>query len=194
MASLRKRYQTQAGAESKDGPPVLSPPPGGAAKLPDPVETRPVEPMAESSPADEAARTALRARLAEMEQAEKLARQQLQQAEEPQTQQPQQPAVPARVQEWLNRHPQYMDPADAIAQAEVYTATLKCSRDGKDWNDDDFIPHLERHLGLAPSGNGHDKPPPQPVNHAPARRDSAPQRQQAPQRMARHSRANAVEA
>jgi len=164
MASLRKKYQPQFGSSSKDdGPPVLSPPQGGAARPPDPVaDAKPPEPMVESDPVRTAEQSALKARLAEMERAEQIARQPQQQPQHASEPQQQQPALPAHVQDWLSRHPQYTDPNDQIAQAEIYTATLKCSRDGKDWNDDDFIPHLERHLGLAPSGNGHveSKPPP----------------------------------
>src|SRR5262249_9966373 len=48
----------------------------------------------------------------------------------------------------------------------------------------DFIPHLERHLGIRQAqANGHaeSRPTPQPANHAPARH-SAPPRQQQPAR------------
>src|SRR5262249_39712114 len=84
----------------------------------------------------------------EMERAESLQRQQQpppQRASEPQQQQP---AMPAHVQEWLSRHPQYTDPNDQIAQAEINLATMKCVRDGLNWNDDNYIPSIERHLGI----------------------------------------------
>src|SRR5215469_16536454 len=113
MASLRTRYQT---TESKDAP-VMSPPEVTAAELPPAVEPKPIEQPETESAADKAAQNELRKRLAEMERAEGLQRQQQQpqHAAEPQQAQ-QQPAMPAHVQEWLSRHPQYMDPADAIAQ------------------------------------------------------------------------------
>src|SRR5262249_12854022 len=48
----------------------------------------------------------------------------------------------------------------------IYVATLKCNRDGKSWNDDDFVPHLERYLGIAPATNGQaeSRPTPQQAN------------------------------
>src|SRR5262249_33853591 len=103
------------------------------------------------------------------------------QAAEPQQQHPQQPAMPAHVEKWLADHPQYMDPNDQVAQAEIYTATLKCNRDGKSWDQPDFLPTLERHLGIAPATNGHaqqrpvERPTPAPA--APPRYE-APVRQQ----------------
>jgi hypothetical protein len=158
------------------------------AAVPPPVsEDKPPEKPAETkSPADEAADDALRQRLAEMTRAEGLQREAIQQgqhrlATEP-PQQPQQPqAMPAHVQEWLNKHPQYFN--DPIAQAELNVATMKCVRDGLTWNDDNFIPTIERHLGFRqqpqpqqqqrqpqPNGNGH-------APAAPAR-NGAPVRQQ----------------
>src|SRR5262249_29898754 len=56
---------------------------------------------------------------------------------------------------------------------------VKCMRDGKTWNDSDFIPTIERHLGIAPRSNGHaqqprpiesrPQPQPQPRSEAPIR-------------------------
>ena len=161
MASMRKRYADRVEASPRhDGPPVTAPP-TGAAKLPDPVvDAKPPEmPETTESPVDKAAKEAiaLQLRLKEMERAEQLNREAVQQppphATEPQQQQP--PAMPAHVEKWLADHPQYMDRNDAVAQAEIYTATLKCNRDGKSWDQPDFLPTLERHLGIAPRSNGH---------------------------------------
>jgi len=195
MASLRKKYQ--------DVPPVTAPP-TSAAKLPDAVavaDSKPPEMPATESPADVAAKEAiaLQLRLKEMERAEQLNREAVQQqprhaaeppqqhpprhAAEPQQQQPQQPAMPARVQEWLSRHPQYLDPNDAIAQTEISLATMKAARDGLTWNDDDFLPSIERHLGIAPATNGQtqhrpiERPSPAPAA-PPPRYESPPVRQQ----------------
>jgi hypothetical protein len=174
MASLRRKYQL----ETKDGPPVTTASSQGA-RLPEPAADAPkpaeLEPQ---SPADAAASSAIKDRLAEMERAEQFAKQppppQQRAAEPPQ----QQPEMPAPVAKFLAENPQYTDPNDAIAQAEIYTATLKCNRDGKTWDQSDFIPTLERHLGLRPATNGHveSRPTPQP-NYAPAR-SPAPSRQQ----------------
>ena len=61
---------------------------------------------------------------------------------------------------------------------------MKATRDGLTWNDDDFLPAIERHLGIAPKTNGYaeTKPTMQSANVARALH-SAPQRQSAPQRM-----------
>src|SRR5262249_40430341 len=140
MASLRKKYQPPFESPSKDdGPPVL-PPPVTGAKMPEPVaDATPPEPIEAKSAADRAADESLRKRLAEMDRAEALQREQQQQPQhaEPQAP-PQQPEMPAHVQKWLEEHPQYTDPSDQIAQAEISLATMKCTRDGLTWNDDDF--------------------------------------------------------
>jgi hypothetical protein len=133
--------------------------------------------MPTQSPADAAAKSALRERLREMENAETLTRQAQQApqpAEPPQQEQP--PAMPAHIERWLAEHPQYMDPADHIAQAEIYAATLKCRRDGKIWDQPDFIPALEHHLGLRQQQQ---RPQPQPQPQQP-RNEAPPVRQ--PQR------------
>jgi len=179
MASLRKKYQPHDA-------PVSSPPEVTAAELPPAVETKPPERIETQSPADAASSSAIKDRLEEMVRAEGLQRQQ-QQPQQPQhAAEPQQPpAMPARVQEWLSRHPQYMDPNDQIAQVEISLATMKAARDGLTWNDDDFLPSIERHLGIRQAqtnGQPH-KPTPQPANHAP--RPAAPQRQPQPMRPGR---------
>jgi hypothetical protein len=172
MASFRKRHTEE--------PPVTTAP-TGAAKLPEPVaDPKPEMPETTESPADAAAKSALRERLREMENAETLTRQAQQpppHAAEPPQQQQQQPAMPAHIEKWLAEHPEYMNPNDHVAQAEIYTATLKCNRDGKNWDQPDFIPTLERHLGLRreqprpqPSnGNAAPAPPPAPRHEAPPR-------------------------
>jgi len=175
MASLRKRYQGRVETSPRqDGPPV-STPPVKAAEPPPAVEPKPPEMPETESPVDAAAKNALRERLREMESAEALSRRQPQQQQpqhaEPEAPQQQQQEMPPRVQEWLSRHPQYMDPNDQIAQAEIYTATLKCNRDGKSWDQPDFIPTLERHLGIAPRTNGQSQ-------HRPPAPRSEPVRQQ----------------
>src|SRR5262249_55867475 len=89
------------------------------------------------------------------------------------------------VQKWLSEHPEYCDPNDQVAQAEIHLATVKCMRDGKTWNDDDFLPSIERHLGIAPRSNGQtqqrpiERPSPAPA--APPRYEAPPrQRSTAP--------------
>src|SRR5262249_15922101 len=52
---------------------------------------------------------------------------------------------------FLAENPRFMDPNDAVSQAEIYTATLKANRDGLKWDDDNFVPANERHLGLRPA-------------------------------------------
>jgi hypothetical protein len=173
MASFRKKHAEE---------PSVTTAPTGAAKLPEPVEPKAAEPLAVENPDPvETAKKdaiALQLRLKEMERAERLQQEAVQQppphAAEP-PQQPQQPAMPAHIEKWLAEHPEYMDPADPVAQAEIYTATLKCSRDGKSWDQPDFIPSLERHLGLRQQQQ---RPQPQPQQPQPQPRYEAPVRQQ----------------
>jgi len=129
MASLRKRYQTSV--ESKDGPPVTTMPNETAAELPPAVADAPKPPeppAAEPSPADEAAKTALRQRLAEMERAENLQREIAQQspqfATEPQEQQMptaeqiiESSGLPENAKDWLRRYPEYV--SDPIKNAQM---------------------------------------------------------------------------
>ena len=183
MTSLRKRTGRVEASPRQDGPSVTVPP-TGAAKLPDPVvDAKAPEMPATESPADVAAKEAiaLQLRLREMERAEQLNRQPQQpppQASELQQPQPQGPAMPPAVQKWLAEHPEYCDASDQVAQAEIYTATLKCNRDGKSWEQPDFIPTLERHLGIAPRTNGQTQPRPSPAPAAPPRYDPPVRRQQ----------------
>src|SRR5262245_31218533 len=145
MSSFRKKYQPQFDSPSEGDEPPVMPPPAVSAAEPA-VEPKPVEPMVESNSAEEAAQakiqgelSALQMRHLEMQRAEQLAQQRQQpQHQPPQHAEPQAP--PQHVQEWLGRHPQYTDPNDQIAQAEINLATMKCVRDGLTWNDDDFLP------------------------------------------------------
>jgi len=154
MTSIRKRY-----ADRVEAPPVTAPP-TGAAKLPDAaVDAKPPELPPSESPVDKAAKEAiaLQLRLKEMERAEQLNREAVQQpppqaAEPPQQQQ--QP-TPAHIEKWLAEHPEYCDRNDQIAQTEINLATMKAMRDGLTWNDDEFLPSIERYLGIAPRSNGH---------------------------------------
>ena len=81
--------------------------------------------------------------------------------------------MPAAVQKWLAENPQYFN--DAVAQAKLNLATIKCVREGKTWDDPDFIETIERHLGLKQEArpiNGHDRPPmtaPTPPRNPPVR-------------------------
>jgi hypothetical protein len=86
--------------------------------------------------------------------------------------------MPSSVRKWLSEHPQYMNPNDHIAQAELNLATMKCVRDGLTWNDDNFLPNIERHLGIAQSNGKNlprNEPQPPPYNGATPR--PLPQRQ-----------------
>src|SRR5262245_59163420 len=187
MASLRKRYRPNLESPiAGNEPPVMSPPAVTAAELPPAVEPKPMEPLEAQSPADAAGTAAIKARLAEMERADQFRQAQVtqQQRPEPQPQPQSQQAMPAAVQKWLADHPQYLDPRDQVAAAEIQLATVKCLRDGKTWHDDDFIPTIERHLGLTSQGNGQSPdqvrggpaPAPMPAPAAPPR-NVAPPRQ-----------------
>jgi len=99
--------------------------------------------------------------------------------EQPRAAEPQreQPEMPPRVAKWLSEHPQYMNPNDEIAQAEINLAARKCIRDGLTWDHDDFLPSMERHLGIA---QGKHLPPSEPVS--PPYNGASPRTQPAPPR------------
>jgi len=192
MASLRKKYSNVEIPSDNNPAPAVASAPVEAALPPPAAETTAPEPPIETNPVREAEQTALRDRLKEMQHAEGLQREAIQHGEhrlaaEP----PQQQAMPAHVQEWLKKHPQFFN--DPIAQAELNLATMKCVRDGLTWNDDNFLPTIERHLGFRQqrqqqrrppqpngSGNGHAQIRPQPTAPTPQRNGAQPRQQQRP--------------
>jgi hypothetical protein len=139
--------------------------------LPEPVaDTQQPEPIEKTeSAADAAAKSALRQRLAEMERAEQFTRQSPQQAQQPLANEPpqQQPqSIPPNVQEWVNAHPDYFK--DPVKAAELQLAAAKCARAGLNWDHADFVPTVERYLGLASAGNGHAQERPAEIERPPA--------------------------
>jgi hypothetical protein len=180
MASFRKQYQELVQGPSNRSPPVVAAAPVTAAEPPPVAEApKPLEELAKPSPADEAAASAIQARIAEMDRAESLVQHQSANqprlAAEPQREQHAQ-TIPAHVQDWLNRHPEYLN--DVVAQAELNVATMKCVRDGLNWNDNDFIPTIERHLGWQQQPPAQTKTAPTQENkvngHAPVSAPTAP--------------------
>src|SRR5215831_3584530 len=192
MASLRRKYQTHFESPAKDGePPVLSPPQGSEAKLPDPVaDAKPPEQIETTSPAEAASSSAIKDRLEEMVRAEGLQQRQQQPQQRPQQpqQQPQQAqepvdpvefvlansGLPERAKAWLRKHPEYV--LDQEKNAELQHFHYKARKEAEDFSDG-YYGVLERHLGIS-NGHAETKPTPQPTNHAP--RPAAPQRQPAP--------------
>src|SRR5262249_20315890 len=126
MASVRKKYQSQLA--TKDESPVASTPVQAAELPPVAADAKPPEPINTEAPAEGPQRDAIALQLSlrEMETAEALQRDAVQQqqrlAAEPPKQQQQPPAMPAAVEKWLIEHPEYTDPNDHVAQAEIYTA------------------------------------------------------------------------
>jgi hypothetical protein len=147
MASLRKRYQNRS--ETNNDAPVTTAP--TAAKLPEPI-TEQAAP--EPNPADEkpsaveqAEKDAIKKRIAELERAEDLQSAALdQQVRFARERQRQVANVPEHIRRWAEENPRYV--SDPIGQAELNVAILKAQRDGKNWQDPDFIEVTERHLGL----------------------------------------------
>ena len=154
MASLRKR------SHSDNDAPVSTPP-----RAAEPAPTQPPAPLPEqmktTSPAEEAGKSAIQQRLAEMQTAQRQQPQQ-QVATEPVAieAEPQQAGVPPHIEKWLAANPRYMNESDAVAQAEIHLAAQKCIRDGLAWDQEAFIPALERYLGMRPATNGAAQPTP----------------------------------
>jgi hypothetical protein len=181
MVSYRKKYSPQVEshpARDDDAPVAASPRPSAAA--PPPAVEHPDPPALEERPPEEtAAKNAIQERLAEMREAEQHAHESVHAPHAPEPQRQQQPEMPASVQKWLAEHPQYMNPNDPIAAAEINLAAMKCVREGLTWDDDKFLPSMERHLGIAPSNGKHlpaSEPASPPRAPMPAPRQPAPQR------------------
>src|SRR5262245_17146453 len=191
MASVRRKYQSHLAA--KDEPPVTTMPQHTSAKLPEPaVDAKPPEPITKESPADVAARSALRDRLREMEQAETIVRE-VTTAQQQEPQQPQQLTLeqqiahlPERIQQWCKADPRLATDPERIAQAQ-YCHHVARREVGEEFTDK-YYDRMEQMLGLReqprpqPNSNGQaqhkpieNKPPaPAPRASAPPPRQSVP--------------------
>jgi hypothetical protein len=193
MASMRKRYADRIEASPRQDDPPVSVPPTGAAKPPEPVadvKPPPEMPETKESPADAAAKHALRERLREMENAETLNRQTQQQpqyaAEPPPRQQPQPPSqdpleaflasVPEPTAKWLRAHPEYMTDQRKNAALQHFHWVAR-DEAGEEFTPR-YIERLEHHLGLRQQSNGHQSHVPKQSITTPAPRYEAPPRQQ----------------
>jgi hypothetical protein len=183
MSSIRKKYRESP--DSQDAP-VQTAPSGVVERQSPPITDKQAEaaPLperpVESDAVREAEQNAIKQRIAEMDRAEGLVREHVQRQPQFATERPkpqQAPAMPAHVQAWINAHPEYF--SDHVKHAELALATAKCTRDGLGWDHAEFVPTVERHLGLRqearPNGNGHDQSPPMPAPAA--RRNPSPTRQ-----------------
>jgi hypothetical protein len=183
MASLRKQYQNRNRIEAspaKDDAPVSAPPEVTAAELPPVVENpKPVEPMVESSPAEEAGKTALRQRLQEMERAETITRQAAQRPQPQPAAEPPPPTLeqmiehlPPRVQGWYRRDPELATNPEKAAQVQ-YCHHVAARETGEQFTDP-YFDRMEQMLGLAPRPPAQPQPRPQPQQQPRTRTSSAP--------------------
>src|SRR5262245_30780492 len=173
--------------ENKDAPVAATP--RATDTQPPAAEVKPLEPVEieTKSPVEEAAQNALKQRIEEMERAEQLAQQSSAPQPPPEAPPPQPPPqqrpappVPAAVQKLLADNPQYL--RDEVAEAELNLGSERCVRDGLTWNDDNFIPTVERYLRLASDTNHRGanggpvevepRPTPQPQRQAPVQRST----------------------
>src|SRR5262249_8599392 len=161
MASVRRKYQSQLTAKDE---PVVAATPQVAAEPPPAVDAKPPEPITKESPADVAAKNALRDRLREMEQAETIVRE----AATAQQQEPQQPQqltleqqiahLPERIQQWCKTDPRLATDPERIAQAE-HCHWIAKRETGEEFTDP-YFDRMEQLLGLQeqrksqPTGNG----------------------------------------
>jgi hypothetical protein len=178
MSSIRKKYRESP--DNQDAPVQTAPSVSPAAEpAPPAADTAPLpeQPGKEPDAVKQAEQNAIAQRIAEMDRAEGLVREHVQRQPQFATERPkpqQAPAMPAHVQAWINAHPEYF--RDYVKHAELALATAKCARDGLGWDNAEFVPTVERHLGLRqevrPNGNGHDQSPPMPAPAA--RRNPSP--------------------
>jgi hypothetical protein len=182
MASLRRKYQDRIEVSPRqEAPPVTSPPTTAASPPPIADDIKPPPEPETESPADLAAKSALRQRLQEMERAETLTRQAQQEpprAAEPQEpQEPQQPTLeqqiahlPPRVQGWYRNHPELaMDPERA---AQVQYCHHVARRETGEEMTPAYYDRMEQMLGLRQQSNGNGQAQHRPA--APPPRDEAP--------------------
>src|SRR5262245_3922538 len=178
MAALLKKYRDRF---EKDAAPTASTP-VQAAQLPDPVaDPKLVEPVAESSPAEDAGKNAIRERLQEMEAAEANARQaaapqQPHYAHDPQPD-PIEAALagmPERVQRWCREHPEFLTDPEKAAQAQYCHHVVK-RETGQEFTDL-YFERMERMLFGPAQSNGNASQ--QPIQPPIPRQQSAPVRQQ----------------
>jgi len=181
MASLRRKYQLDADA------PVTSPP---AAEPAPAVEPKPVEPMVESCPAEEAGKNRLREELLKMERAQQIAKQPPQRAAEPEApQQPQEPTfedyivhLPPRVQRWYRAHPEFLTDPERAAQIQ-YCHHVARREVGEEMTEP-YFDRMEVMLGLRqhtqPNGNGRTESAPAPAPTRPMTVDRPTVRPSAP--------------
>jgi hypothetical protein len=188
MASLRRKYQDRIEVSpTKDAPPVSTPPQVTAAELPEPaVDVKPPPEVETESPADVAAKNALRDRLREMENAESLTRQ-AQQPPPPRAAEPQEPEqptleemiahLPPRVQGWYRKHPELATNPERAAQVQ-YCHHVAARETGEQFGGDNYYDRMESMLGLRqqPQSNGNGQAQHRPAAPAPAPRNEAPVR------------------
>jgi hypothetical protein len=192
MASLRKRYADRIEASPRRDEPPVTTAPTDAAKLPEPVTEPPPPEMPEKteSPADVAAKTALKQRLREMEQAETLQQQHTVQhhqrmAAEPQQQQS--PTVeemiahlPERAQRWYRGNPEFLTDPEKAAQIQYahHVARREVGEEGTD----PYFDRMEAMLGIAPRANGQAQHRPGPIESRPPVTAPAPRHEAPPRR------------
>ena len=192
MASLRKKYRLESSQADKEFPVQTAP---SVAAEPPPVtekqEPELPERLVESDPVKEAEHEAiaLQQRLREMERAETLVSEALtlqqRMAREPQQQRAPtteeiiaSSGLPDRAQEWLLRHPEYMQDRRKNTALQHFHNQAVDEGIGE-WTDA-YFDRMESLLGLKPAMNGngqvHERPPMSAPTPTP--RHSAPVRQQ----------------
>jgi len=184
MVSLRKRHVDRIEASPHQDAAPVSVPPTDAAKLPDPVEPKPIEQPETESPADLAGKNRLRDELRKMENAEALGRQAQQPPQVPPPQEPQAPTVeeiiagcelPDLAKNWLRQNPEFiLDPAKNERLRKMHNVAEYQS--GSEYTEP-YFQRLEVLLGLKQETPSNGRAP------APA----APQRESPPRQQPRMS-------
>src|SRR6516164_10210516 len=154
MASLRKRYSTQAETSDKSAPTVAATPQVAAEPPPVAEDKPPTEPIQvdEPSPVQKAEQSALKQRLAEMERAEELVQQAAQQPPQLATE-PSPPTLeqaiahlPERIKRWYVAHPEFLTDPEKAAQIQ-YLHHVACREVGEEFTDP-YFDRMEHLLGF----------------------------------------------
>jgi hypothetical protein len=189
MSSLRKKYRIES--PDRDSPPVTTAPSGhGTEPYPTQVDTTPapqdtppqeaapkpaesVEPGPSNaeSPAEKAAKNALKARLAETQRAAEMEREAIAQQPRFAESQPHEPPtteqiieatqLPEKAKRWLREHPEYISDINKNQTIIALHDTAK-RQAGSEWTDS-YFERMEDLLGIKPA-------PPAPRNSEPVRR------------------------
>jgi hypothetical protein len=172
--SLRRRYPGRLEGRNDDGP--VSVPPTAGAQLPPVAEvSKPAAPLElEPSPAEQAARDAVKARIAELTETEPVQPVVIER-EDPTEKIIANSGLPPRAQAWLRAHPDYVTDAAKNERMQKAHHVAEYQAGGQAFTDD-YFNRMDVLLGFRPDSGMRQQPQQQPVTpqRQPVRQQGAP--------------------